>query len=82
MYHYSSGRDGFGKLWEDYSAKPVTIKYGPGDDDELELELENDDTRETVIARANNKMETIKALQQEIILLKRPAKKQKTTREL
>ena len=79
MYHYSSGRDGLGKLWEDYSNKQVTIKYGPGEDDELEVELENDDTRETLMARANKKIATIKALQDEISSLKRPTKRQKTS---
>ena len=79
MYHYSSGRNGFDKLWKDYPIKQVRIKYGPEDDDELEIELENNDTRETLMTRANIQLKAIKALEEAINSLKRPLKKQKTS---
>ena len=80
MYHSSSGRDQLDKLWNNCPIKQVRIKYGAEDDDELEIELKKYDTCDTLMTRANIKIEAIKALQEEIRSLKSPAKKQKTSK--
>ena len=67
----------FGIREREWPRPLVRIKYGPADSDELQLQIEDYDRRESLISRANDKVATIKALQNQIDYLKRPAKKQK-----
>ena len=47
----------------------VRIKYGPDDGDELEVELEDNDTRESLMSRAKEKIAAIKTLKDSIKVL-------------
>lgn len=86
MFHPSSGRSGFDLLRD--VQKFVTIKYGDGSDEQFKLQLNNGETRESLLERANAKVSEINALQEEIDAIKSGAeseqklpakKKQKTT---
>lgn len=90
MYHPSSARFGLDRLGElpEGASKFVKIKYGPGDGDEFELELNDGETRESLMERANERVASIKVLEDQISMIKRgavpeeplPKKKQKTNR--
>ena len=86
MYHPSSARSGFDSLRDEQ--KFVTIRYGDGSDEQFKLQLNNGETRESLLERANAKVSEINALQEQIDSIKSgaeseqklPAKKrQKTT---
>lgn len=55
-------------------SKYVSIKYGPKDSDQFELEILDGDTNESLVGRAR----AIHDLQKQIDAIKVPAKKQKT----
>ena len=84
MFHPSSGRAGFNELRD--VQKFVTIKYGDGSGEQFKLQLNNGETRESLLERANAKVSEINALQEQIDGIKSGAeqklpakKKQKTT---
>ena len=85
MYHPSSGRAGFNELRD--VQKFVTIKYGDASDEKFKLELNNGETRESLLEKANVKVSEINALQEQIDAIKSgaaseqklPAKKKQKT---
>ena len=71
---------------EDTVSRMVTIKYGPNDDESFELELNDGETRESLMARGQEKINAIKELQAEIDAIKNGGegpnkKKAKTERD-
>jgi len=44
MYDYSSGRNGFNKLSNSSLATTIKIKYVPGDNEMLEIDVDSDET--------------------------------------
>jgi hypothetical protein len=69
MYHLTSSRVDFASVGT--SKKLLThIKFGPEDTDEFELELTEDETRESLVERANETIAKIKDLEDQIRALK------------
>ena len=70
MYHPSSGANGLKKLEKKDSLK---IKYGPHDDDEIEIDLNKGETYKSLLGRVKEKIAAINNLQGRIDSIKRGA---------
>lgn len=70
MYHPSSGANGLKKL-DDDEIPTVKIKYGPKKSDTCKVRLEKDETRESLLAKVNEKIGLINNLQEQINVIKR-----------
>ena len=78
MYHpAAAGRVDFDPVRD--MEKFVTVKFGPGESDHFELQLNNGETRESLIIRANEKVTAIRELQGQIDAIKRGADVQEGT---
>ena len=67
MYHPSSGRDGTELVGEGKSPpKTVRIKYGPKEDDLLEIELGRDETCRALTDRVKERLSAINELSREL----------------
>jgi hypothetical protein len=80
MYHRTSGMVDYAELGieEGESTTIINIKYGPNAMDNIEIELNKGETRESLIERANAKIAEIKALENQIHAIKHAKKKRKT----
>jgi len=68
MYDHSSGRNGFDKLSNSSLATTTTIKikYGPDDNEILEIDVDSDETKESLLEKVAQKVTKITDLQNKI----------------
>lgn len=74
MYHPSSGRNGFNTLCLDYAISSIKIKHGPNENDEFEMNIDSDETKESLL----EKIASITKLQKQINELQKGNRKRKT----
>jgi len=76
MYEYSSGRNGFKQLTSSATPTPTTttttikIKYGPDDNEMLEIDVDPNETKESLLERVAQKVTEITDLQNQINVIK------------
>mmetsp|Transcript_44677 Transcript_44677/g.50593 ORF Transcript_44677/g.50593 Transcript_44677/m.50593 type:complete len:464 (-) Transcript_44677:207-1598(-) len=72
MYDQSSGRNGFKKLSNSSLATTTTIKikYGPIDNEMLEIDVDSDETKESLLEKVAKKVTEINDLQNQINAIK------------
>jgi len=70
MYHPSSGRDGLSKIGEERSRGTVKVKYGPGEDDLLSIELDEDETCKSLVGKVKERLAAIEELSRELSRVK------------
>ena len=78
MYHPTSGMVDFASLCteeEDESTAIISIKYGPDASDNLTIRMNENETKESLIERANDKIAAIRALQNQIDAIKNSRKR-------
>jgi ubiquitin len=73
MYHRTSSRVDFASVGTSKNLL-AHIKYGPDDTDEFELELTEDETRESFVERANETIAKVRELEDQIRAIKRAKK--------
>jgi DNA-binding transcriptional regulator GbsR (MarR family) len=76
MYHETSGMVDLVSLGteEEESTGIISIKYGPNAADNLTIRLNESETKESLIERANEKIAEIRALQNQIDAIKNSRK--------
>ncbi|KAL9187121.1 hypothetical protein ACHAXT_010841 [Thalassiosira profunda] len=87
MYHPSSSRDGFGSLAIN-STVTFKVQYGPGEADELSIDVRQGETKESLLRQVKERVAAIREREAQIEAIKlsddsdeeesRPSKKQKT----
>jgi hypothetical protein len=79
MYHETSGMVDLASLGaeeeEDESTAIISIKYGPNATDNLTIRMNENETKESLIERANGKIAEIRALQNQIDAIKHSTKR-------
>ena len=74
MYEYSSGRNGFKQLTSSASTAATTttikIKYGPDDNEKLEIDVDPNETKEYLLEKVTRKVTEITDLQNQINVIK------------
>jgi ubiquitin len=79
MYHETSGMVDLASLGaeeeEDESTAIISIKYGPDASDNLTIRMNENETKESLIERANDKIAEIRALQNQIDAIKHSTKR-------
>jgi ubiquitin len=78
MYHLTSGMVDFASLGteeEDESTAIISIKYGPDASDNLTIRMNENETKESLIECANDKIAAIRTLQNQIDAIKNSRKR-------
>ena len=72
MYHRSSGRDGFGALGKDFPTTIVfKIIYGSEDTDEVAIDVQRVEWKESLLEKVIESVDKIKDLQEQMDAIKR-----------
>ncbi|EJK59619.1 hypothetical protein THAOC_20126 [Thalassiosira oceanica] len=74
MYHPSSGRDGTSRIGDERSLGTVKIKYGPGEDELLSIELDEDETCKSLVGKVKERLAAIEELSRELSSVEKRAR--------
>ncbi|EJK66099.1 hypothetical protein THAOC_12997, partial [Thalassiosira oceanica] len=74
MYHPSSGRNGTDEVGGEVSQRTVKIKYGPGEEDLLVVELSEGETGKSLTGKIKERLAAIRELSRELSSVEKRAR--------